>query len=233
MVTYNRLNLTKETINDLKNTVKSNYNFIIIDNNSTDGTVEYLKKLNPTILVLNEQNKGIARARNQCLHEANILNTEFYCFIDNDVKMPVGWLEESIDILSKNRDYAMIGVNMEGRPYPIINKNECKFQNKPQGNLGTACVVFPKSTHKLLGFFNTKDYSPFYGLEDTDFGMRARFAGLKLGYIERMGSHLGVGEQDIGEYRKFKTKEHDSYIKSFHENCRLYAAKKKSLYVKD
>ena len=232
MVTYNRLDLTKQTVEDLKKSVDIDYNFIIIDNNSTDGTVEYLKELNPTVLILNDTNLGIAKARNQCLKSADELGTEYYSFIDNDVRMPVGWLEESIEILKANKQYGMLGVNMEGKSYPIVERKGFKFQDKPQGNLGTACVVFPLSTHKLLGFFNTQDYSPFYGLEDTDFGMRARFAGLKLGYIEKMGEHLGVGEEDVGEYRKFKTKEHDSYVKVFHDNCRLYASRKKPLYIK-
>lgn len=233
MVTYNRLDLTKQTVEGLKKSVDIDYKFIIIDNNSTDGTVEYLKELNPSVLILNNTNQGIAKARNQCLKAANAIGTEYYCFVDNDVRMPVGWLSECIEILKANKSYGMLGVNMEGQGYPIVESKGFKFQSKPQGNLGTACVVFPLSTHKLLGFFNTMDYSPFYGLEDTDFGMRARFAGLKLGYIERMGEHLGVGTEDVGEYREFKTKEHDSYIKVFRDNCNLYANRKKPLYVKE
>lgn len=239
MATYNRLDLTKRMIDNLFENTKLPFNLAIIDNGSEDGTLNYLTKLVPRgtqkginiYLKPNYQNRGIAIARNQGLNIANDLDTDFYCTIDNDVEVPDGWLAECIDILKANRSYGMIGVNMEGTEYPLVTCNEHIFQNKPEGNLGTACIVFPKSTHKLLGYFNTVDYSKFYGLEDSEYGMRCRFIGLKLGYIQRMGVHFGVGELDTGEYREFKTKEHDSYVKKFKENCALFANRKKSIYM--
>lgn len=234
VATYNRLNLTKETFSDLDNSIDIDYNFIIIDNGSTDGTIEYLKDYSRdnVKVVYNEKNLGIATARNQGLKIANELGSDYFCYIDNDVKMPVGWLSECISILEDNKKYAMIGVNMEGNRYPTVTLNGHTFQDKPAGNLGTACMVFPKRTHSILGYFNNVDYSPFYGLEDADYGMRARVLGLKLGYIDRMGEHLGVGDQDVGEYRAFKTKEHDSYLSLFKSNYALYRSGKKPIYFK-
>jgi GT2 family glycosyltransferase len=230
MVTYNRLELTKITIENIKKrTSELDYNFIIVDNGSTDGTVEYLKELGSGYdLILNIENQGIGIGRNQSLKRADELGTDWYVTIDNDIDVPDGWLSDAINILKANQNYGAIGVNMEGNPYPIVNLNGCIFQNKPQGNLGTACMVFRKQLHEKIGYF--KVYNK-YGLEDSDFGMRARVAGFKLGYILGMGTHLGCGENDVGEYREWKTYQHDSKVKEFRINCGLYMNKLLPIYV--
>lgn len=235
MITYNRLELTKKTIDFLLTSTNHPFYLVIVDNGSTDGTVEYLNKLqvsgpmkNIDLILLN-QNKGIAVGRNIALKKADEYNPLWYCTIDNDVQLPNGWLEKCIDILEKNKAYGAIGVNFEPSAYPLVTKNGCTFQNKPQGNLGTACMVFRKQVHQMLGFFTT-EYG-LYGEEDSDYGMRMRVANFQLGYLEEMGIHLGSDEQDVGEYRKFKTREHDAHLKAFQNNCALYFRRQKPIYI--
>jgi glycosyltransferase involved in cell wall biosynthesis len=249
MVTYNRLDLTKETLDCLIKNTQYPFKLIVIDNNSTDGTGEYLfdflsnniqeddgsppKGLQGFTLKTNKENKGIAIGRNQALLRSK---SNWLCTIDNDVFVPNGWLAECIDILKKNRQYAAIGVNMEGVSYPLTTINGKEFQNKAQGNLGTACMVFNRSLHKMIGFFNWKDYKgegavTHYAMEDSDYGMRIRVLGLKLGYIKGMGKHLGEGERDVGEYRDLKTKAHKKNLPKFNANCRAYMRRDKKLYI--
>ena len=230
MVTFGRLNLTKLTLESLYKTVGRKFNLVIVDNGSADGTVEFLKSFDNIKLILNAENKGIAIGRNQALLEADKLKTDYFCTIDNDVQLPDGWLEEGIKILEANKGYGAIGVNFEPKPYPLVTHNGCTFQDKPAGNLGTALMLFRKQLHQMIGFFNT-EYSRYYGIEDSDFGMRARVAGFKLGYIEKMGIHLGEDGNEVSEYRKFKTKEHDSHVDLFRKNCALYAHGKKPIYI--
>jgi GT2 family glycosyltransferase len=183
------------------------------------------------VLSANAENKGIAIGRNQALKIADesFPDTKWLCTLDNDVEMPEGWLTECIQIIEANPAFGMIGVNMEGKPYQIITSNGKTFQNKPAGNLGTACIVFPKSVHKMLGFFNT-EYGK-YGEEDADWGMRARVVGYKLGYIEKMGTHFGEGENDVGEYREYKTACHKKNLAKFNANCGAYARREKAIYI--
>lgn len=233
MATFNRLDLTKQMLDSLEKSTNILYKFVIVDNASSDNTLSYLKNRfdnNLDVYIIeNKENKGIAIARNQALKKADEINTNWYVTLDNDVSMPKGWLEEIIDILKKNPSYAAIGVNMENKKYPIVSKNGKEFQDKPEGNLGTACMVFPKTTHQMLGFFNT-EYGK-YGEEDADFGMRIRVTGLKLGYIKEMGIHFGEGEADKGEYREFKTKAHQDNLNKFRQNCAAYFQKRKPLYI--
>lgn len=230
MVTFNRLELTKQTIENIYNTTK-NFEFIIIDNGSTDDTIKYLKSIDKTNihLILNTSNLGIAIGRNQALKKADELGTKWYATIDNDIILPDNWLDDCIDILEKCKSYGAIGVSFENVNYPIVNINNFQFQDKPKGNLGTACMVFRKQLHQMLGFFTT-EYER-YGEEDADFGMRAHFAGFKLGYLKNKGKHIGEGEYDTGEYRKFKDDCRRKNLNLFYKNCALYAQGKKPLYI--
>lgn len=228
IVTFNRINLTKQTIDDLYNSANADFDLVIIDNGSTDGTVEYLKTLKNVITVFNEENKGIARGRNQGLLEANKLNTEWYVTLDNDVLLPKYWLRDCIEILQTDPTFGMIGVNFEPNNYPLIKAGNKMIQEKSKGNLGTACSVYNRKLHKMLGYYNT-NYSQFYGLEDSDHGLRARVLGIKMGYLAEKGIHLG--DNEIGEYREFKTKQHDSYVDKFKENASLYYSGKKPIYI--
>lgn len=237
MVTYNRLDLTKQTLDNLFETTDHPFNLIIIDNNSTDGTSDYIldycsDKLSDGSffkgfeLKKNEKNEGIAVARNQAL---KLSKDDWLSTIDNDVLLPKGWLTSCINILQKNPKFGMLGVNMENVSYPIVKNGSLEWQEKPRGNLGTACTVFNRSLHKMLGFFNT-EYG-LYGEEDADFGMRARVLGMRMGYLKENGRHIGEGDNDIGEYRRFKTESHKNNLKRFNENCRAYLNGKKSLFI--
>lgn len=242
IVTYNRLDLTKQTLENLFKATTYPYNLIFVDNGSSDDTLKYLDKtlygkmeqfdsFKDYSIVANKENRGIAIGRNQGLAEAiRKYDSEWLATLDNDVWVPDGWLTEAIEIMQANKQFASIGANMENVKYPMVNLNGKEFQNKPQGNLGTACMVFNKTLHKMLGFFNHKDYGK-YGEEDADWGMRTRVVGFKLGYIKENGKHLGEGELDVGEYRDFKTASHKRNLAKFNANCREYARRNKPLYI--
>ena len=80
-ITYNRLELTKQTIESFNSKTNVDYH-LFIDNGSTDGTVEYLKDRYDHILL--EKNYGIAYAfRNAVKHLSGF---DFILKLDNDVE---------------------------------------------------------------------------------------------------------------------------------------------------
>ena len=235
MVTYNRLDLTKRTLASVEQNTIYPYNIVFVDNNSSDDTIDfldkYIKDKDNAVLLANRENMGIAIGRNQALkmtHE-HFPATRWFCTIDNDVELPEKWLMEAIEILEYNKNYGAIGVNMEGVEYPLVTKNGKRFQHKPKGNLGTAAMVISKAAHNMVGYFNT-EYNR-YGLEDADYGMRLRVAGFNLGYIEKMGIHIGGDEKSTDPYRQWKTQQHDSLVHKFNANCGAYVRHEKPIYL--
>lgn len=66
MLTYNELHLTKKCIDSMKqHTDSDQYELIIVDNASTDGTKEYVRELDDVIFIDNEKNEGFAKGCNQ------------------------------------------------------------------------------------------------------------------------------------------------------------------------
>lgn len=234
-ITYNRLELTKRMLESFFKNTNSNYRLIIVDNGSTDGTVEWLKQLKPDGKFcqgyhshFNEKNMGIAIGRNQGLLIADKYNEPWLCTIDNDIEFHYGWLTECLDIVKTNHKFA-IGLNFEEVNYPIQLMNGKQVQWKKDGNLGTACSLFHRKLHDAIGFFIT-DYGS-YGEEDANWYERARLAGWQMGYLPTNGIHFGVGELDIGEYREFKTACHKNNLSQFQKDCWDYRAGRKSIYI--
>jgi GT2 family glycosyltransferase len=234
LICYNRLELTKQTLDSFFQTTKSPYRLIIVDNGSKDGTSEYLQKLEVPKYCkgytthFNAENKGISIGRNQALLLADQFKDKYLATIDNDVILPINWLQKCIDIIATNQKY-MIGVNFEKTQYPLQIVNNKTIQFKREGNLGTACMVFPRTLFDTIGFFH--DYGNLYGSEDADYGFRSRIAGYQLGYLEENGIHIGEGENDVGEYREFKTECHKKNLIPFQQNCYAYMQKRKSICI--
>ena len=62
VVTYNRLNMLKENIDSLKKQTEQNFDILLIDNNSTDGTKKYIKELNDEKIIYINTGKNIGGA---------------------------------------------------------------------------------------------------------------------------------------------------------------------------
>jgi cellulose synthase/poly-beta-1,6-N-acetylglucosamine synthase-like glycosyltransferase len=94
-VTYNRLEYTKESLGALFNC--KNKKIFIVDNGSTDGTVEWLKSQNWKIawdITLNAINIGIAGAMNQFLEKTR--HFTYVGKVDNDTIVPPDWIDRML-----------------------------------------------------------------------------------------------------------------------------------------
>lgn len=56
LITYNRLDFTKRTLKSLLKTLKKPYFLVVVDNNSTDGTQEWLREQPIDLLIENKKN---------------------------------------------------------------------------------------------------------------------------------------------------------------------------------
>ena len=82
-LTYNKLKYTKKYVESLFKYTKD-FELIIVDNGSTDGTREYLKSLDNIKLILNDENVGFSKGNNQGLE---IAEGEYIAFLNNDISL--------------------------------------------------------------------------------------------------------------------------------------------------
>jgi glycosyltransferase involved in cell wall biosynthesis len=96
LVTYNRLEYTKQTIETYLDTITVPYELFVVDNGSSDGTVEYLRKLGEEkkikLLIENSINKFPGFAMNQGWGHAHP-KAKFLHRSDNDLVYKKGWVE--------------------------------------------------------------------------------------------------------------------------------------------
>jgi glycosyltransferase involved in cell wall biosynthesis len=81
---------------------------IVINNASTDATqqvAEGYKTLHSNLSVVKEQEKGLTKARQRGLEEAQ---GEYIAYIDADVRLPKGWLKKAEELYAKNQDLVCI-----------------------------------------------------------------------------------------------------------------------------
>lgn len=124
MQTYNRIEYTMQVIAALNNYILYPKQIIVIDNASTDGTVEYLELMKKLgfiqHLILNKENKGIAEPKNQgieIVHElAKNEEVKYVCITDNDIVPPFirpnCILTKIVEMMDNHPEVGMCGVDL-------------------------------------------------------------------------------------------------------------------------
>jgi glycosyltransferase involved in cell wall biosynthesis len=87
-ITYNRLDLTKQYLGELREKADYPFEHIIVDNGSTDGTVEWLRE-NCYNVIRNEDNEGIVSAWIKGVRMARLQGFEpdYIVKFDNDCQI--------------------------------------------------------------------------------------------------------------------------------------------------
>jgi GT2 family glycosyltransferase len=206
IVTYNNLNYSKLCIQGIiSKTGYPDYEIIVVDNNSTDGTPDYLKGLQsefPFIkAILNGENYGFAKANNQGIKAST---GDYVVLLNNDTVVTSGWLAGVVGYLEKYPDIGLIG--------PVTNNcwNEAEIYLKYNGleemdaaaheytstrkgsifdirMLALYCAAMRREVLEEVGLL---DESFEVGMfEDDDYSHRVRLAGYRLVCAEDIFIH--------------------------------------------
>ncbi|MBZ4202302.1 MAG: glycosyltransferase, partial [Methylovulum sp.] len=94
VVTYKNMDISQLCLEKLlSNTTHPNYEIIVVDNDSRDGTANYLhymqERYDNIKIIINNENRGFAAANNQGLA---IASGDYLVLLNNDTVPPRGWL---------------------------------------------------------------------------------------------------------------------------------------------
>jgi len=115
LLTCNRIEFLKKTVSYFEDRLTTPYRLIVIDNNSKDGTVEFLADLKDTAhypihLILNKdgEEKGICHSYNQSI---DIVKSEYFITTQDDLLIPdlkPDVLTQLIDLFERNPEFGAI-----------------------------------------------------------------------------------------------------------------------------
>lgn len=201
LVTYNRLNLLKQIYNRIKSQTKKPDKIIIVNNSSTDGTLEWLQEISlqdHSVHFITQPNSGSSGGQYTAFRTAYELGYEWIWEMDDDV-LP---RENCLEILWKYRDTGTILAPLRYTKEGEVFYNEIiKFNHtnifKSFWEVVTDSSLLEKEIQYVEGltfegaFFHRSviekiglpDKRIFIFGDDTDFSIRANRAGFKLALV--------------------------------------------------
>jgi GT2 family glycosyltransferase len=223
MVTYNRLEFTKTAIESILQKTHYPFYLTIVDNNSVDGTQDYLKNLyNKKFiknLILLDKNVGVAPAANLAWQMEDV---DYYMKYDNDMQMlKDNWLNDMVVAMNTIPKLGMLGYNVEPYNFHISEENGIKLRRREC--IGGAISLIPRKVWEDIGYWN-EEYGA-YGEEDVDYGLRVNASGHFCAYMEdnEMVLHLqSPRENDDKVYRKWKDDCRSNNTDKFNANTQKY-----------
>ena len=109
LVNWNSVELTKDTLESLQQTTYTNYDCILVDNGSIDGSGDLIEKQFPNCIVLKSAtNKGFTGGNNIGMDYALQNGYEYMMMLNNDVAVEPDFLEPLIDRLDQDPSLAAV-----------------------------------------------------------------------------------------------------------------------------
>lgn len=193
ILTFNKLEYTKKCIESIrKYTDSKEYELIVIDNKSTDGTVEWLMEQNDIVKIINKDNVGFPKGCNQGM---KISKGEEILLLNNDVVVTPFWLYNLKKCLYSSKDIGAVGpVTNSAAYYQSIEVNyrsidemlefamnfnisdPAKWEERLK--LIGFCLLLKREVFEKAGYLD-EIFTPG-NFEDDDYCIRIRNYGYKL-----------------------------------------------------
>ena len=189
-----------------KSDIKTSFEIIVIDNGSSDGSIEGLKEYRKNhehlTIIENKSNLGFARASNQGIKYAK---GNYTLLLNSDTKVKKNAINKLLDFAKKTPDLGAVGpkfLNTDGtiqgsifrlptlgravREYwlgekGLLDKYSLEGKNPiPVEALSMACFLITPNCLLKVGFLNERYFMYF---EDLDYCRRIKEKGLKTFYF--------------------------------------------------
>jgi alpha-1,3-rhamnosyltransferase len=196
--TFNRLNWIPICLDSIKAQTYSNIETLVIDDGSTDGTVEWLKSKPQYAFAqihVQPQNGGASIARNDGIRRAS---GELIVFIDSDDALLPDHVETAVSVFDKHPDTGLFccdstlidangNVLFEGRTWhqiqSLLKNHPLETGFRSLRNLFEFSHIFPgftlpKAVFEKIGYFDQS----IFPMDDYDLSLRVAGAGYGVFY---------------------------------------------------
>lgn len=231
LVNWNGYAYTAKCLDSLRKISYQDFGVIVVDNASTDDSVEQLRAHYPEIVLLeNSSNAGFTGGNNLALnHVLNTAKYDYVMLLNNDTEVTEGFLEPLITSLDSSTEIGAVQPKMRyvhdrsliwnagGKYNPWLGLPQTVGENqKDVGQFDEAravdwitgcCILMRVETLRSLGLLEEQYFAYF---EDVDWSFRLKAMGKKLLYEPKS---LIYHEAGVSGKRKEKGKE--GYLSPF------------------
>jgi GT2 family glycosyltransferase len=193
VLTWNGRKFTLECLRSLYQSDYSNYRVLLVDNASTDGTVDAVRGEFPqTELIANESNEGYAEGNNIGIRQAEKQGASFFFVLNNDTVVDRSTISQFVQSAKGNEDnyvFTPVIYDYDSRDRVVFwgnswDPSRARFRQLPYPNqdflqktdfissdFASGCAIFfSRSILKRVGLLDPRY---FIYWEDTDWSMRA------------------------------------------------------------
>lgn len=218
---YNGKHFLGPCLESLSGQTCRDFKILVVDNASTDGSIEYLKSQHPeTEIIACRQNYGFSGAVNKGIRHSR---TPYVILLNNDTVVDAHFVEEMLRAIEQSPAIFSVSSKMlqlhrpelidsAGDLYTILGWGVRRGTDRPASNytkespVFSACAgaaIYRRSVLKRIGYF---DESHFAYLEDIDIGYRAKICGYRNLYCpSALVYHVGSGTSG-SKYNSFKVR---------------------------
>jgi len=201
VINYNGKHFLKTCLESIEKQTYRNYQVYVVDNASTDGSIEYVKQNFPWVkTIVFGENIGFSKAYNEA---TRMIETDYAVFLNNDTKVDSDWLSELVKSAFDDELVVAVGSKILFYVRPdILQHAGAKItptgggidigQYEPDDEkynkrrfVGAVCggsMLVRKDEFLRLGGFDDDFFAYF---EDTDFCWRAWLHGFKVIYAPK------------------------------------------------
>jgi len=186
---------TIELLNSLRKTTYKNYEVIVVDQGSRDGSVNAIRnKFGGVKIIQNKENVGFAAGNNIGIKNGR---GDYFFLMNNDMVVHKDWLSELVKVAESNKEFGIVGsmILFYDKPDTIdrlgsIESNRItgsvipyarniKYRGQFTESLETHFLngLIRRDVIKKIGLYDEKMFAG--GFEEVDFCNRARKAGYK------------------------------------------------------
>ncbi len=198
----------------------------VVDNCSTDNSVNFLKENYPLVkLVINQENGGFAKGYNDGLKH---ISADYYVLLNSDIEVTPNWIAPCIELMESDKSIAGVQPKIlayhnkkqfehagaaggfldkdfypfcQGRLFEIVEEDNGQYnQNKEVFWASGACLFVRANLYHQLGGLD-EDF--FAHMEEIDFCWRLKKQNYKLFYCaDSKVYHVGGGTLNYMSPRK-------------------------------
>lgn len=185
----------------------SGYDIMVVDNASTDGTIEIIKKLYPNVILnVEQENRGFGQANNIGLRYALQHQYEYVVLLNQDAWLLPDTIDKMIDTYVRNPEFWILSpvqmnsvlktIEPQFSKYLKKNKVNVNVRNVQQVDFVNAAIwLLPIQTLKTIGGFDP--IFPHYG-EDDDYVRRMHYFGGKIGvFTDAIAYHERIVKSSV------------------------------------